>query len=384
MLFIYLLGFFGAVDRAFATATTCPATKTARRATRRHASDMIYGEAQTCSGECMAKRDASEYLKHEEESTMATSTTSKPPNSTTQQSSFCDAKASSLRTGAVSKLGALLHPLVPRADPTDLGGPNVELAENKAISLDFSSSMSTQKLFDTSIKSSRETSTRISLGTTVTITNTRNPWQTGLPGFGPGTPVAPVSDPPSSSSLSSSTTQLPSASTSAPPPFVVPALSKGKIIGVVVGVIAVLFAAAMLVLLCRRFVVSRRKRPPSPPLDTQLVGFPYPAPRLSPPWCSMIPGGRVMQDTQTLAPNEHTAMTDIRGCDRCYHVVPTRHQGGMARSRVKHECTCAPQRSSVSELGFSENRMSRSTIDDILSGYASSGEERDHARQAKG
>ncbi|KAH7175813.1 hypothetical protein EDB81DRAFT_25910 [Dactylonectria macrodidyma] len=255
MLLIYLLGFLEAVDRAFATGTACPATESTHhhRTTRRHASNMIYRDTPTCSKECVARRDASEFLNHEAESTMVTSTTAKPSDITTQESSFYNAKATPSRTGLVPMTSASLHPPVPRADAV---GPNVQLAENKAFTLDFSSSMpmSTRKLFDTSSESSRESRSQISLETTVIITNTRNPWQTGLPGFDPGTPVGTVSIPPSSSYTLSSATQPPSTSMSAYPPFVPPALSKGEVIGVVVGVIAVLFAAAMLVLLCRRRV----------------------------------------------------------------------------------------------------------------------------------
>ncbi|KAH6982245.1 hypothetical protein BKA56DRAFT_672989 [Ilyonectria sp. MPI-CAGE-AT-0026] len=257
MLFVYFLGWAKAFGLALATSTISSehsVTESSHGVFRRDTSDMIYGETPTCSEECMATRDAAEALNRKAESATTSQTHPEP-------SHILEALVVLDIPGGVDGLEGLS----PRADitssphsnvPTDPVGPNVRIGDKVAFSPDFTGSMPTQDLFDTSSQLPS-----IDLGglppfeldTTVTISHTGHPWRSNMPGFNPGTPLTAA---PFSSEPPSSSTSPPSASTSANPPSGTP-LSKGETIGVVVAVLGLLLVAMTLRLLyCRRIPVS--------------------------------------------------------------------------------------------------------------------------------
>ncbi|KAH8729265.1 hypothetical protein BGZ61DRAFT_474909 [Ilyonectria robusta] len=371
MLFVYLLGWAKAFGLALATSTISSehsVTESSHAVFPRDTSDMIYGETPTCSEECMATRDAAEALNRKAESA-TTSQTHPEPSHILEAMGILDVQ------GGVDDLEALSS----RADitssphsnvPTDPVGPNVRMGDKVAFSLDFTGSMPTQDLFDTSSQLPS-----IDLGglppfeldTTVTISHTGHPWRSNMPGFNPGTPLTTAqfsSEPPSSS------TSPPSASTSANPPSGTP-LSKAETIGVVVAVLGLLLVAMTLRLLYCRFVFPRRNQASPQPPDLQLVGFPYPTPLLSPGY-SPVRSWRDSQRLQTTTPRHGTTSTENISSDERDHAASAGAQNDLTRSEVGQPRTCAPEEYRVSPLGSSAGRKSRSTIESILSAYTPS------------
>lgn len=332
-----------------------------------------YGETPTCSEECMATRDAVEALNRKAGSATASQTHTEPSHILEAleildiQGGVDDLEGLSSRASITSAGHTPPRPPSPQSNiPAGPVDPNVELGTNMVFSPDFTGSMSTQDLFDTSSQLSA-----IDLGglppfeldTTVTISHTGHPWRSNMPGFNPGTPLTTA---PFSSELPS-----PSASTSANPPSDTPSLSKGETIGVVVVVLGVLLVAMTLALLYRRFVVPRRNQTSPQPPNAQLVGFPYPTPLLSPSY-SPVRGWRDSQRLQTAAPRQCTTSTENINSDECDHAASAGAPDNMTRSEVGQPCTCAPEECRVSPLGSSAGRKSRSTIESILSAYTPS------------
>lgn len=242
------------------------------------------------------------------------------------------------------------------------------MGDEVAFSLDFTGSMPTQDLFDTS---SQLPSVDLGglppfeLDTTVTISHTGHPWRSNMPGINPGTPRTTFSSEPSSSS-----TSPPSASTSASPPSGT-SLSKAETIGVVVAVLGLLLVVVTLRLLYCRFVSPRRNQPSPQPADLQLVGFPYPTPLLSPGY-SPVRSWRDSQRLQTTTPRHGTTSTENISSDERDHTASAGAQNDLTRSEVGQPRTCAPEEYRVSPLGSSAGRKSRSTIESILSAYTPS------------
>ncbi|KAF7535079.1 hypothetical protein G7Z17_g13266 [Cylindrodendrum hubeiense] len=388
MLFVYFLGCAKAIGRAWATETTspdCSVTESSNALYQQESTSMIYGETPTCSEECMSMRDASEALKTAVVwSTMIRPTLSNPAKTPDLQDILDGIKdifprAETPYTVRNPHYGPLPQPDTLEdlnQDPWNVG-PNVEGDEKNDFETSFSASMSILTLFNSvSEPSSTDQGAPppFELDTTITIARTRvDPWQSDIPGgFNPDPPVTTTSS--SSEALSSSvvpsTTPLPSSSTSANPTSVPLSLSKGEIVGIVVVVLAVLLAVVVLALLYRRFVSRHKQASPQPP-DTQLVGFPYPAPLLSPSY-SPVRGWRDSRDVQMAVSKQGTTNTGITRCDEFDHATSSSVKGDLTRSMVGQQCTSASDELGVSALGSSEGRKSRSTIEDILSAYTTS------------